>query len=51
MSLLKKMGAIGENRYKQLGEIADVIVARYSKPIAGPVQTPLWTVKPIKIKY
>ena len=40
MSLLKKMGAIGEKRYKQLGEIADVIVARYSKPIAGPVQTP-----------
>ena len=40
MSLLKKMGAIGENRFKQLGEIADVIVARYSKPIAGPVQTP-----------
>lgn len=39
MSLLKKMGAIGENRYKQLGEIADVIVARYSKPTAGPVQT------------
>jgi hypothetical protein len=41
MSLLKKMGAIGEGRYKQLGEIADVIVARYSKPTAGPVQTPL----------
>jgi hypothetical protein len=40
MSLLKKMGAIGGDRYKQLGEIADVIVARYSKPIAGPVQTP-----------
>ena len=40
MSLLKKMGAIGKDRYKELGEIADVVVAKYSKPIEGPVQLP-----------
>ena len=40
MSLLKKMGAISKDRLKELGEIADVVVAQYSKPIEGPVQLP-----------
>ena len=45
MSLLKKMGAIEGTRFKQLGELADVIVSKYStegnSPFGAPSSSPL----------